>query len=183
MIIIPTVNGSTDIFSRLLDDRIVMLGEHIGDDTANVIVAQLLYLESLDPHRDIIMYINSPGGSVTSGFAIYDTMNYVQCDVSTICFGMAASMAAFLLSSGARGKRFAMPNSEIMIHQPKGAALGQVTDIEIHADRLTAMKHNLISILASNSNRSIEEMTVHTERDNFMSASDALLYGIIDYII
>ncbi len=174
---------SYDIFSRLLNDRIVLLSEEVNDVTASLIVAQLLYLEGQDPDKDISFYINSPGGSVTAGMAIYDTMQYIKCDVSTICIGMAASMGAFLLSSGAKGKRFALPNSEIMIHQPLGGMQGQVTDIKIHADRLLKIKSNLNSILASNTGKPLEDIVRDTERDNFMSADDAVAYGLIDKVI
>lgn len=174
---------SYDIFSRLLKDRIIFFGDEVNDATASIIVAQMLFLESEDPDKDIMLYINSPGGSITAGMAIYDTMNYIKCDVSTICVGMAASMGAFLLSAGAKGKRFALPNSEIMIHQPLGGMQGQATDIKIHADRIIRMKEKLNSILSENTGRPIEEITRDTERDNFMSAQQALEYGLIDKII
>ncbi|MBQ7130993.1 MAG: ATP-dependent Clp endopeptidase proteolytic subunit ClpP [Oscillospiraceae bacterium] len=174
---------SYDIFSRLLNDRIVLLSEEVNDVTASLIVAQLLYLEGQDPDKDISFYINSPGGSVTAGMAIYDTMQYIKCDVSTICIGMAASMGAFLLSSGAKGKRFALPNSEIMIHQPLGGMQGQVTDIKIHADRLLKIKSNLNNILASNTGKPLDVIVQDTERDNFMSADEAVAYGLIDKVI
>lgn len=174
---------SYDIFSRLLNDRIIFLSEEVNDTTASLVVAQLLYLESQDPDKDIQFYINSPGGSVTAGMAIYDTMQYVKCDVSTICIGMAASMGAFLLSSGAKGKRFALPNSEIMIHQPSGGSQGQATDIQIQAERILRMKKHLNSILAENTGKSIEEITRDCERDHFMSAAEACEYGLIDKVI
>ena len=174
---------SYDIFSRLLNDRIVFLGEEVNDTTASLVVAQLLYLEAQDPDKDIQFYINSPGGSVTAGMAIYDTMQYIKCDVSTICIGMAASMGAFLLSSGTKGKRLALPNAEIMIHQPSGGAQGQASDIKIHADWVLKTREKLNRILAENTGRSIEEIARDTERDNFMSAAAAMEYGIIDKVI
>ena len=174
---------SYDIFSRLLKDRIIFFGDEVNDQTASIIVAQMLFLESEDPDKDIMLYINSPGGSITAGMAIYDTMNYIKCDVSTICVGMAASMGAFLLSAGAKGKRFALPNSEIMIHQPLGGMQGQATDIKIHADRIIRMKEKLNTILSENTGRPLEEIARDTERDNFMSAQQALDYGLIDKII
>ena len=174
---------SYDIFSRLLNDRIVMLSDEVNDLNASLIVAQLLYLESQDPEKDINLYINSPGGSVTSGLAIYDTMQYIKCDVSTICIGMAASMGAFLLSSGAKGKRFALPNSEIMIHQPLGGMQGQVTDMKIHADRFLRIKQSLNEILAKNTGKPLEVIGRDTDRDNFLTASDAVDYGLIDKVI
>ncbi|MBO7666664.1 MAG: ATP-dependent Clp endopeptidase proteolytic subunit ClpP [Clostridia bacterium] len=185
MVIEQTNRGerSFDIFSRLLNDRIVFLGEEINDVTASLVVAQLLFLEAQDPDKDISLYINSPGGSITSGMAIYDTMNFIKCDVSTICVGMAASMAAFLLSAGAKGKRIALPNSEIMIPQPLGGMQGQATDIRIHADRIIKIKEKLNRILASNTGKSYEQVCADTERDNFMDPSDALEYGIIDKIL
>ena len=173
---------SYDIFSRLLNDRIIMLPDQVDNASASVIIAQLLYLEGQDPDKDISFYINSPGGSVTAGMAIYDTMNYVKCDVSTICIGMAASMGAFLLSAGAKGKRIALPNSEIMIHQPLGGAKGQATDIKIQADLILRTRDNLNRILAENTGRSIEEIARDTERDNFMTAEQAFEYGLIDKI-
>ena len=184
-VIEQTGNGerSYDIFSRLLKDRIIFFGDEVNDQTASIIVAQMLFLESEDPDKDIMLYINSPGGSITAGMAIYDTMNYIKCDVSTICVGMAASMGAFLLSAGAKGKRFALPNSEIMIHQPLGGMQGQATDIKIHADRIIRMKDKLNSILSENTGRPLEEIVRDTERDNFMSAQEALEYGLIDKII
>ena len=174
---------SYDIFSRLLNDRIIMLSEEVNDTTASLIVAQLLYLEAQDPDKDIQFYINSPGGSVTSGFAIYDTMQYIKCDVSTICIGMAASMGAFLLSSGAKGKRIALPNSEIMIHQPSGGSQGQCTDIQIQAEQILKIKKRLNSILASNTGKTIEEIERDCERDHFMAAEEAKEYGLIDKVI
>ena len=174
---------SYDIFSRLLNDRIVFLGEEVNATTASLVVAQLLYLEAQDPDKDIQLYINSPGGSVTDGMAIYDTMQYVKCDVSTICIGMAASMGAFLLSSGAKGKRLALPNSEIMIHQPMGGMQGQVTDIKIHTERYLRIKENLNKMLADNTGKPLEIIQRDTERDNFMSAQEAMEYGLIDKVI
>ena len=174
---------SYDIYSRLLEDRVIFLTGEINDAVANTVVAQLIYLEGLDPDKDISLYINSPGGSVTAGLAIYDTMNYIKCDVSTICIGMAASMGAFLLSSGAKGKRFALKNSEIMIHQPLGGAQGQASDIKIQADHIMRIKHKLNSILAENSSQPYEVVERDTDRDNYMSADDALDYGLIDEII
>ncbi|MBQ8738223.1 MAG: ATP-dependent Clp endopeptidase proteolytic subunit ClpP [Clostridia bacterium] len=174
---------SFDIYSRLLEDRIVFLCDQVNDTTASLIVSQLLYLEAKDPDKDICLYINSPGGSVSAGLAIYDTMNYIKCDVSTICIGMAASMGAFLLSSGAKGKRIALPNSEIMIHQPLGGAQGQASDIKIHADHILKTRDKLNSILAANTNQPIEVIERDTERDNFMSAEAAMAYGLIDKVI
>lgn len=174
---------SYDIFSRLLDDRIIMLNDQVDDTTASVIIAQLLYLEGQDPDKDISFYINSPGGSVSAGLAIYDTMKYIKCDVSTICMGMAASMGAFLLSSGTKGKRFALPNSEIMIHQPSGGAQGQATDILIHADHIKRTRSNLNKILAENTGKPLEIIEQDTERDNFMTAAEAAEYGLIDKVI
>ena len=184
MVVEQTGKGerSYDIFSRLLNDRIIFLSDEVNDTTASLVVAQLLFLEAQDPDRDISFYINSPGGSVTAGMAIYDTMNYVKCDVSTICIGMAASMGAFLLSSGAKGKRIALPNSEIMIHQPLGGARGQASDIKIQADLILRTRDNLNRILAENTGRSIEEIARDTERDNFMTAQQALEYGLVDKI-
>ena len=184
MVVEQTGKGerSYDIFSRLLNDRIIFLSDEVNDTTASLVVAQLLFLEAQDPDKDICFYINSPGGSVTAGMAIYDTMNYVKCDVSTICIGMAASMGAFLLSAGAKGKRIALPNSEIMIHQPLGGAKGQATDIKIQADLILRTRDNLNRILAENTGRSIEEIARDTERDNFMTAKQALEYGLIDKI-
>lgn len=174
---------SYDIYSRLLKDRIVMLGEEVNDVTASLIVAQLLFLEGEDPDKDIYLYINSPGGSITAGMAIYDTMQYIKPDVSTICVGMAASMGAFLLAAGAKGKRFALPNSEIMIHQPLGGYQGQATDIGIHAERILKIKKNLNRILAERTGKPLEVIERDTERDNFMTAEDAMNYGLIDEVI
>ena len=174
---------SYDIFSRLLNDRIVFLGEEVNATTASLVVAQLLYLEAQDPDKDIQFYINSPGGSVTDGMAIYDTMQYVKCDVSTICVGMAASMGAFLLSSGAKGKRLALPNAEIMIHQPSAGTQGQITDMAIHLKRLEVIKRRLNHILADNTGKSVETVTADCERDNFMTAQEAVEYGLIDRVI
>ena len=174
---------SYDIFSRLLNDRIIFLSEEVNDATASLIVAQLLYLEAQDPDKDIQFYINSPGGSVTAGMAIFDTMRYIKCDVATICVGMAASMGAFLLSAGTKGKRMALPNSEIMIHQPSADTQGQITDMAIHLKRLETIKARMNKILAENTGRSIEEVTAACERDNFMSADEALAFGIIDRVL
>ena len=174
---------SYDIFSRLLNDRIVFLGEEVNATTASLVVAQLLYLEAQDPDKEIQLYINSPGGSVTDGMAIYDTMQYIKCDVSTICVGMAASMGAFLLSSGTKGKRLALPNAEIMIHQPSAGTKGQVTDMAIHLRRLEIIKKRLNHILADNTGRDIETVTADCERDNFMTAEEAKEYGLIDKVI
>ena len=174
---------SYDIFSRLLEDRIIILGEEVTDSSANLVVAQMLFLAAQDPTKDIKLYINSPGGSVTAGMAIYDTMNYIKPDVSTICMGMAASMGAFLLSSGAKGKRFALPNSEIMIHQTSGGARGQATEIQIVAENILKTKKKLNEILAKNSGRTYDEIARDTERDNYMTAEEALSYGLIDSII
>lgn len=188
--IIPSVIHSndsgdyrSDIFSALLSDRIIMLSEPINDATASLIVAQLLYLEAQDPERDIQFYINSPGGSVTAGMAIYDTMQYIKCDVATITVGMAASMAAFLVSAGAKGKRMALPNAEIMIHQPSAGTQGQITDMAIHLKRLEKIKVRMNQIMAENTGRSIDEVTLACERDNFMSAEDAKAFGLIDNVI
>lgn len=180
-----TIHGerSYDIFSRLLKDRIVLLGEEVSDESASLIVAQLLFLESEDPGKDIHLYINSPGGSVTAGMAVYDTMNYIKCDVSTICIGMAASMSAFLLSGGAKGKRFALPNAEIMIHQPSGGAKGPASDIQIAAEHVLKSKKRLNEILARNTGNPIEKIEADTDRDNFMSAEEAKAYGLIDAIV
>lgn len=174
---------SYDIFSRLLNDRIIFLGEEVTDVSANLVVAQLLFLESEDTNKDIQLYINSPGGSVTAGMAIYDTMNYVKCDVSTICMGMAASMGAFLLAGGAKGKRFALPNAEIMIHQPSGGAQGQATDIQIVAEQILRTKKKLNEILAANTGQSLETIAADTERDNWMTAEEAKAYGLIDELV
>lgn len=189
-VLIPNVIEETsrgerhfDLFSRLLNDRIIVLSDEVNDATASVIVGQLLYLESQDSEKDISFYINSPGGSVTAGLAIYDTMQYIKCDVSTICMGLAASMGAFLLSAGAKGKRFALPNSEIMIHQPSGGAQGQASDIKIVADHILRTKTKLNKILAENTGKPIETIAEDTERDNFMSADEALEYGLIDKIL
>ena len=174
---------SYDIFSRLLNDRIVFLGEEVNATTASLVVAQLLYLESQDPDKDIQFYINSPGGSVTDGMAIYDTMQYIKCDVSTICVGMAASMGAFLLSAGAKGKRLALPNAEIMIHQPSAGTQGQITDMAIHLKRLETIKKRMNQILADNTGKSVEQVTADCELDNFMTAEEAKEYGLIDRVI
>ena len=174
---------SYDIFSRLLNDRIIFLSEEVNDTTASLIVAQLLYLEAQDPDRDIQFYINSPGGSVTAGMAIYDTMQYIKCDVATICVGMAASMGAFLLSAGTKGKRMALPNAEIMIHQPSAGTQGQITDMAIHMKRLQIIKERMNRIMAENTGRSVEEVTVACERDNFMSSQEALEFGLVDRVL
>ncbi len=173
---------SMDIFSRLLNDRIIVLSDQVDDTTASLVVAQLLFLESQDSEKDISLYINSPGGSVTAGMAIYDTMNYIKCDVSTICIGMAASMGAFLLSSGAKGKRYALPNAEIMIHQPSAGTQGQITDMAIHLKRLEIIKKRMNKILSENTGKPIEVVTADCERDNFMSAEEAVEYGLIDKV-
>jgi len=190
MALVPTVIEQTgrgerayDIYSRLLNDRIIFLSDEVNDLTASLVVAQLLFLEAQDPDKDISLYINSPGGSVSAGFAIYDTMNFIKCDVSTICIGMAASMGAFLLSSGAKGKRIALPNSEIMIHQPLGGMQGQASDIKIHADHILRTREKLNSILAKNTGKSIETIAIDTERDNFLTAQAAMEYGLIDKVI
>ena len=189
-ILIPNVvertsNGERgyDLYSRLLKDRIIFLTDEITDQVANIVVAQLLFLEMDNPDADISLYINSPGGSITAGMAIYDTMNYIKCDVRTVCVGMAASMGAFLLAAGAKGKRIALPNAEIMIHQPSGGAQGQVTDIQIHAQRIADIKKKLNEIMAANTGRTIEEVTRDTERDHFLSAEEAKAYGLIDKVI
>ncbi len=174
---------SFDIFSRLLNDRIIVLSDEVNDVTASLVVAQLLYLEGQDPDKDVQLYINSPGGSVTSGMAIYDTMQFIKCDVSTICMGMAASMGAFLLASGTKGKRIALPNSEIMIHQPMGGAQGQASDIKIHAEQILRIRDNINRILAENTGKPIETIAADTERDNFMTAQQAMEYGLIDKVI
>ena len=174
---------SYDIFSRLLNDRIIMLNDQVNSATASVIIAQMLYLEGQDPDKDIHFYINSPGGSVSDGFAIYDTMQYIKCDVSTICMGMAASMGAFLLSAGTKGKRFALPNSEIMIHQPLGQTQGQATDMKIHADHIIATKEKLNRILSERTGQPYEKVVADTDRDNFLSAQEAVQYGLIDKVI
>ncbi len=185
MVVEQTNRGerSYDIFSRLLNDRIIMLCDEVNDTTASLVVAQLLYLEGQDPDKDISLYINSPGGSISAGMAIYDTMNYIKCDVSTICVGMAASMGAFLLSSGAKGKRFALPNSEIMIHQPLGGMQGQASDIKIHADHIIAIRERLNRILSEQTGQSLDVITRDTDRDNFMTAKQALDYGLIDNVL
>ena len=185
MVVEQTSRGerSYDIFSRLLKDRIIMLSGEINDDTANLIVAQLIFLESEDPDKDIYLYINSPGGSITSGMAIYDTMQYIKCDVSTICIGMAASMGAFLLTCGAKCKRYALPNSEIMIHQPLGGFQGQATDFEIHAKRILKIKDSLNKILSETTGQPLETIKADVERDNFMSADEAKTYGLVDEVI
>ena len=189
MALVPTVIEQTnrgerayDIYSRLLNDRIVFLSDEVNDVTASLVVAQLLFLEAQDPDKDISLYINSPGGSVSSGFAIYDTMNYIKCDVSTICVGMAASMGAFLLSAGAKGKRFALPNSEIMIHQPLGGMQGQASDIKIHADHILRTRERLNRILSHNTGKPLDVIERDTERDNFMTAAEAAEYGLIDKV-
>ena len=174
---------SYDIFSRLLNDRIIFLSEEVNDTTASLVVAQLLYLEAQDPDKDIQFYINSPGGSVTAGMAIYDTMQYIRCDVATICVGMAASMGAFLLSAGTKGKRMALPNAEIMIHQPSAGTQGQITDMAIHMRRLQIIKERMNRIMSENTGKSIEEITAACERDNFMSAQEALEFGLIDRVL
>ena len=190
MSLVPYVLESTsrgertyDIYSRLLKDRIIFLGEEVNDVTASLVVAQLLFLEAEDPNKDISLYINSPGGSVTAGMAIYDTMNYIKCDVSTICLGMAASMGAFLLSGGTKGKRYALPNAEVMIHQPSGGARGQATEIQIVAENILRTKKKLNEILAANTGRPLEQIERDTERDNYMSAAEAKEYGLIDDIL
>ena len=185
MVVEQTSRGerSFDIYSRLLNDRIIFLSDEVNDVTASLVVAQLLYLEAQDPDKDVYLYINSPGGSITSGMAIYDTMNYIKCDVSTICIGMAASMGAFLLSSGAPGKRFALPNAEVMIHQPLGGMQGQATDIKIHADRILAIKAKLNSLLSEQTGKPLDVIERDTERDNFMTAEQACAYGLIDKVI
>ena len=185
MVIEQTNRGerSYDIFSRLLKDRIIFLGEDVNDVTSSLVVAQLLFLESEDPDKDIQLYINSPGGSITAGMAIYDTMQYIKCDVSTICIGMAASMGAFLLAAGAKGKRFALPNSEIMIHQPLGGMQGQATDIKIHADRILKIKDTLNQILSERTGQTLKKVQADTERDNFLTAIEAKEYGLIDEVI
>ena len=185
MVIQETNRGerSFDIYSRLLNDRIIFLADQVNDMTASLVVAQMLYLEAQDPDKDIAFYINSPGGSISAGLAIFDTMNFIKCDVSTICIGMAASMGAFLLAAGAKGKRLALPNSEIMIHQPLGGMQGQASDIKIHADHILRTREKLNSILAERTGRSIEQIAQDTERDNFMSAAEAAEYGLIDKVI
>ena len=179
----PGGERAYDIYSRLLSDRIVMLTDEVNDVTASLVVAQMLFLEAQDPDKDIYFYINSPGGSVSAGFAIYDTMNYIKCDVCTICMGMAASMGAFLLSGGAKGKRLALPNAEIMIHQPLGGAQGQASDIKIHAEHILRTRDKLNKLLAEHTGRSLEEIQRDTERDNFLTADEACAYGLIDKVI
>ncbi len=174
---------SYDIYSRLLKDRIIFLGEEVNDASASIVVAQLLFLEAEDPGKDINLYINSPGGSVTAGMAIYDTMNFIKCDVSTICIGMAASMGAFLLSSGAKGKRLILPNAEVMIHQPSGGARGQATEIQIVAENILRTKQKLNEILAANTGKPVEQIALDTERDNYMTAQEAVEYGLVDSIV
>lgn len=190
MALVPTVIEQTnrgerayDIYSRLLNDRIIFLADEVNDTTASLVVAQLLFLEAQDPDKDISLYINSPGGSVSAGLAIYDTMNFIKCDVSTTCIGMAASMGAFLLSAGAKGKRYALPNSEIMIHQPLGGMQGQASDIKIHADHILRTRDRLNKILAENTGKPLSQIELDTERDNFMSADEACAYGLIDKVI
>ncbi|MDY2609834.1 MAG: ATP-dependent Clp endopeptidase proteolytic subunit ClpP [Eubacteriales bacterium] len=185
MVIEQTGRGerSYDIFSRLLNDRIIFLSDEVNDATASLVVAQMLFLEAQDPDKDISLYINSPGGSITSGMAIYDTMQFIKCDVSTICIGMAASMGAFLLSAGTKGKRFALPNSEIMIHQPLGGMQGQATDIKIHADRMIRIRQTLNEILAANTGKPLSVIEQDTERDHFLTATDAVEYGLIDKVL
>ncbi len=174
---------SYDIYSRLLNDRIIFLADEVNDVTASLVVAQLLYLEAQDPDKDIYLYINSPGGSISAGMAIYDTMNYIKCDVSTICVGMAASMGAFLLSSGAKGKRFALPNAEVMIHQPLGGMQGQASDIKIHADHIIRIREKLNKLLSEQTGKPLETIERDTERDNFMTADEAAAYGLVDKVI
>ena len=185
MVVEQTSRGerSYDIYSRLLNDRIIFLADEVNDTTASLVVAQMLYLEAQDPDKDIYFYINSPGGSISAGMSIYDTMNYIKCDVSTICIGMAASMGAFLLSSGAKGKRFALPNSEIMIHQPLGGMQGQASDIKIHADHILKIRDKLNKILSKQTGKPLKTIEKDTERDNFMSAEEAKNYGLIDKVI
>ena len=185
MVVEQTSRGerSYDIYSRLLNDRIIFLSDEVNDVTASLVVAQLLYLEAQDPDKDIYLYINSPGGSISSGMAIYDTMNYIKCDVSTICVGMAASMGAFLLSSGAKGKRFALPNAEVMIHQPLGGMKGQASDIKIHADHIIRIREKLNKLLAEQTGKPLKTIERDTERDNFMTADEACAYGLVDKVI
>ena len=185
MVVEQTSRGerSYDIYSRLLNDRIIFLADEVNDVTASLVVAQMLYLEAQDPDKDIYLYINSPGGSISSGMAIYDTMNYIKCDVSTICVGMAASMGAFLLSSGAKGKRFALPNAEVMIHQPLGGMQGQASDIKIHADHILRIRAKLNKLLAEQTGKPLETIERDTERDNFMTADEACAYGLVDKVI
>ena len=185
MVVEQTSRGerSYDIYSRLLNDRIIFLADEVNDVTASLVVAQLLYLEAQDPDKDIYLYINSPGGSISAGMAIYDTMNYIKCDVSTICVGMAASMGAFLLSSGAKGKRFALPNAEVMIHQPLGGTRGQATDIKIHADHILRIRAKLNTLLSEQTGKPLETIEKDTERDNFMTADEACAYGLVDKVM
>ena len=185
MVVEQTSRGerSYDIYSRLLNDRIIFLADEVNDVTASLVVAQLLYLEAQDPDKDIYLYINSPGGSISSGMAMYDTMNYIKCDVSTICIGMAASMGAFLLSSGAKGKRFALPNAEVMIHQPLGGMQGQASDIKIHADHIIRIREKLNKLLSEQTGQTLETIERDTERDNFMTADEAQAYGLVDKVI
>ena len=185
MVVEQTSRGerSSDIYSRLLNDRIIFLADEVNDTTASLVVAQLLYLEAQDPDKDVYFYINSPGGSISAGMAIYDTMNYIKCDVSTICIGMAASMGAFLLSSGAKGKRFALPNAEVMIHQPLGGMQGQASDIKIHADHILRIREKLNTLLSEQTGQPLETIQKDTERDNFMTAEQAMAYGLIDKVI
>ena len=185
MVVEQTARGerSYDIYSRLLNDRIIFLADEVNDTTASLVVAQLLYLEAQDPDKDIYLYINSPGGSISAGMAIYDTMNYIKCDVSTICVGMAASMGAFLLSSGAKGKRFALPNAEVMIHQPLGGTRGQATDIKTHADHIIRIREKLNKLLSEQTGKPLETIERDTERDNFMTADEAFAYGLVDKVI
>ena len=185
MVVEQTSRGecSYDIYSRLLNDRIIFLADEVNDTTASLVVAQMLYLEAQDPDKDVYFYINSPGGSMSAGMAIYDTMNYIKCDVSTICIGMAASMGAFLLSSGAKGKRFALPNAEVMIHQPLGGMQGQASDIKIHADHILRIREKLNTLLSEQTGKPLETIQKDTERDNFMTAEEAMQYGLIDKVI
>ncbi len=185
MVVEQTSRGerSFDIYSRLLNDRIIFLADEVNDTTASLVVAQMLYLEAQDPDKDVYFYINSPGGSISAGMAIYDTMNYIKCDVSTICIGMAASMGAFLLSSGTKGKRFALPNAEIMIHQPLGGMQGQASDIKIHADHILKIRDKLNKLLSEQTGKPLKTIEKDTERDNFMSSAEALEYGLIDKVI
>ncbi|MBQ7407333.1 MAG: ATP-dependent Clp endopeptidase proteolytic subunit ClpP [Clostridia bacterium] len=185
MVVEQTSRGerSYDIYSRLLNDRIIFLADEVNDTTASLVVAQMLYLEAQDPDKDVYFYINSPGGSISAGMAIYDTMNYIKCDVSTICIGMAASMGAFLLSSGAKGKRFALPNAEVMIHQPLGGMQGQASDIKIHADHILRIREKLNTLLSEQTGKPLETIQKDTERDNFMTAEEAMQYGLIDKVI
>ncbi|MBR2612161.1 MAG: ATP-dependent Clp endopeptidase proteolytic subunit ClpP [Clostridia bacterium] len=185
MVVDQTPHGerSFDIFSRLLNDRIIFLADEVNDTTASLVVAQMLYLEAQDPDKDIYLYINSPGGSISAGMAIYDTMNYIKCDVCTICIGMAASMGAFLLSSGAKGKRFCLPNAEVMIHQPLGGMQGQASDIKIHADHILRIREKLNTILAEQTGKPLKTIRQDTERDNFMTAEEAVAYGLVDKVI